>query len=378
MDFRKNDKITLTREDLAIFSLIKEGILGACKRLMGKNETLSVLENYELNGEFMPYSLGFAAPEANLKLNSSYDLLCEGEKVGKFTLLEKFTHKNDVRSIFSPNYCFVGENSFISGEFELEKHEIADIRAEFERVKSHTNAQKITAIFANLNPLHRAHERIFRWTIDKADIIVIFLTQSYEPSGLEFELKLATLRKFIELYLPKERVFVFPLRNLHIFNAPLTALLQVQMAKNLGCTKIIFGQNHAGLGLYYENNCPKTIFNEFESDFGIEVVVLPEFVYCNKCKISVSVRSCPHGSHHHIKFHPNSLKDLLRTGLVPPTIFMRREISAMILSELFPARFARLQNIYNDLFPNDGLVATHEDADFYEQLLNMYQMTYMV
>ena len=58
---------------------------------------------------------------------------------------------------------------------------------------------------------------------------------------------------------------------------------------------------------------------------------------------------------------------------------MRREISAMILKHFFPNRFEKLQNIYNDLFPNTGIYATHkQDEDFYEQLLSMYQMTYMV
>lgn len=369
--------INLSREDYALFDLIENKLLGSHTHLSTQKELKEILKSHSLNGEIMPYSFAFATPNSHkMSINSHFDLECEGENVGKFTLLEKFTHENDTQSIFSPNSCFVGENEFISGTFSLSK---SPIRAQIQRFEDFKKgAQKITAIFANLDPLHRAHERIFRWTIDKADLIVIFLSDSYESNGLEFELKLATLHKFIELYLPKERVFVFELRHLRVFGSPLGVVLQSIIAKNLACTKFVLGQKHAGLGLYYEGNSPKSIFDEFAHDLGIEVVILPEFVYCNKCKISVSVRSCPHGAHHHIKFRPNSLKDLLRTGLVPPTIFVRREISAMILSALFPQRFANLQHIYDDLFPNSGLVANHDDADFYEQLLNMYQMTYMV
>ena len=158
------------------------------------------------------------------------------------------------------------------------------------------------------------------------------MIESYEKNGLEFELKKACLEKFIELYLPKDRIFVFPLRHIGVFSTHLNVILEATIAKNLGCTKLVVGQNHAGLGMFYEQNRPRTILDDISQRFGIEVVVLPEFVYCNKCKISVSTRSCPHGSHHHIKFHSNSLKDLLKTGIIPPTIFMRREISAMILS----------------------------------------------
>lgn len=382
MDSQRKNELVLSQSDFELFALIKEGILGPCTHLMSKNETNEVLQKQSYKGEMTPYSFSFAPQNVDLskaKAGDEFALACEGEKVGKFKLAEKFQHKGDIKSIFTPNSCFVDDCVYISGDFELENSPIAKVKQDFERLKAHLNAQKITAIIASLDPLHRAHERIFRWTIDKADLIVVFLIESYEKNGLEFELKKACLEKFIELYLPKDRIFVFPLRHIGVFSTHLNVILEATIAKNLGCTKLVVGQNHAGLGMFYEQNRPRTILDDISQRFGIEVVVLPEFVYCNKCKISVSTRSCPHGSHHHIKFHSNSLKDLLKTGIIPPTIFMRREISAMILKHFFPNRFEKVQNIYNDLFPNTGIVAAHKkDEDFYEQLLSMYQVAYMV
>ena len=382
MDSQRKNELVLSQSDFELFALIKEGILGPCTHLMSKNETNEVLQKQSYKGEMTPYSFSFAPQNVDLskaKAGDEFALACEGEKVGKFRLAEKFQHKGDIKSIFTPNSCFVDDYVYISGDFELENSPIAKVKQDFERLKAHLNAQKITAIIASLDPLHRAHERIFRWTIDKADLIVVFLIESYEKNGLEFELKKACLEKFIELYLPKDRIFVFPLRHIGVFSTHLNVILEATIAKNLGCTKLVVGQNHAGLGMFYEQNRPRTILDDISQRFGIEVVVLPEFVYCNKCKISVSTRSCPHGSHHHIKFHSNSLKDLLKMGIIPPTIFMRREISAMILKHFFPNRFEKVQNIYNDLFPNTGIVAAHKkDEDFYEQLLSMYQVAYMV
>lgn len=382
MDSQRKNELVLSQSDFELFALIKEGILGPCTHLMSKNETNEVLQKQSYKGEMTPYSFSFAPQNVDLskaKAGDEFALVCKGEKVGKFKLAEKFQHKGDIKSIFTPNSCFVDDCVYISGDFELENSPIAKVKQDFERLKAHLNAQKITAIIASLDPLHRAHERIFRWTIDKADLIVVFLIESYEKNGLEFELKKACLEKFIELYLPKDRIFVFPLRHIGVFSTHLNVILEATIAKNLGCTKLVVGQNHAGLGMFYEQNRPRTILDDISQRFGIEVVVLPEFVYCNKCKISVSTRSCPHGSHHHIKFHSNSLKDLLKTGIIPPTIFMRREISAMILKHFFPNRFEKVQNIYNDLFPNTGIVAAHKkDEDFYEQLLSMYQVAYMV
>lgn len=382
MDSQRKNELVLSQSDFELFALIKEGILGPCTHLMSKNETNEVLQKQSYKGEMTPYSFSFAPQNVDLskaKAGDEFALVCEGERVGKFRLAEKFQHKGDIKSIFTPDSCFVDDCVYISGDFELENSPIAKVKQDFERLKAHLNAQKITAIIASLDPLHRAHERIFRWTIDKADLIVVFLIESYEKNGLEFELKKACLEKFIELYLPKDRIFVFPLRHIGVFSTHLNVILEATIAKNLGCTKLVVGQNHAGLGMFYEQNRPRTILDDISQRFGIEVVVLPEFVYCNKCKISVSTRSCPHGSHHHIKFHSNSLKDLLKMGIIPPTIFMRREISAMILKHFFPNRFEKVQNIYNDLFPNTGIVAAHKkDEDFYEQLLSMYQVAYMV
>lgn len=384
MDLSKKDnRIVLNKSDLALLSLIKDGFLSPCTHLMSKNEVDEVLKTQSFKGTPMPYTLSFS-PDIDLKdakANDEFVLICEDKEVGVFTLKEKFQFKGDIQSLFNPNSCFIDNSKrfYIAGQFSLFHSAIAETNKKFQKVKTHLNAGRITALISSLDPLHRAHERIFRWTIDKADLVVIFLIESHEKDGLDFELKQACLERLAELYLPKDRFFIFPLKDLNIFNAYSNIVLEAVMAKNLGCTKFVVGQNHAGLGMFYEHNQPRTILDEFSKKFGIEVVVLPEFVYCNKCKISVSVRSCPHGSHHHIKFHSNSLKDLLRTGIIPPTIFMRREISAMILSEFFPNRFAKIQNIYNDLFPNTGIVVKHKkDEDFYEQLLHMYQMAYMV
>lgn len=384
MGLQRRDSIVLSKSELELFKLIKEGVLGPCTHLMDQKEINIVLKTQRFEGEFTPYTLAFSSPKLSfneLSEKKTYKLVCEAEVVGSLELKEKFQIKGDIKSIFNPNFCYIDETmrTYIAGDFELKASKIKDIKQDFLSLKAHLKAQKITAIIANLDPLHKAHERIFRWAIDNSDLIVIFLMESYELNGLDFELKKRCLEKFVDLYLPKERIFIFPLKDLSLFNAHLNVILEAKIAKNIGCNQIVVGQNHAGLGLFYEDNKTKTVFDELAKNFGIEVTVLPEFVYCNQCKISVSTHSCPHGPSYHIKFHTNSLKELLKTGIIPPTIFMRREISALILSYLFPNRFKNIQMIYNDLFPHVLLPSKKiKDEDLYEQLISMYQLTYMV
>ena len=102
---------------------------------------------------------------------------------------------------------------------------------------------------------------------------------------------------------------------------------------------------------------------------------MPELVYCNQCRTIVSIKTCPHGQHHHIKYKSDTLKELLFSGILPPAILMRKEISAMILSTLFPNRFENFQKICNDLFPNVGLLEDRTQNDFYLDLMSLYQTT---
>ena len=63
---------------------------------------------------------------------------------------------------------------------------------------------------------------------------------------------------------------------------------------------------------------------------------------------------------------------------IPPAVFMRKEVSSIILSSLFPKRFKNMQQIYYSLFPTNGILEYKEDEEFYQKLLEIHQMSYMV
>ena len=125
--------------------------------------------------------------------------------------------------------------------------------------------------------------------------------------------------------------------------------------KNFGCTKYIVRQNQAGLGFYYEDKKPRTIFDKLRG-IDIQIETNSELVYCDMCKTLVTTSTCSHGSHHHISYNKDSILELFKAGLVPPTVLMRKEISAMILAELFPNRFESISKLYYDLIPGSALI----------------------
>lgn len=379
---RKNKILPITRNEWGTLALIKEGMLGSCTHLMDARESEEVVRLGKFQKEIFPYPLSFSPRQKldDLKADSTLELCVDDEIVGHIVYKGAFENSENFVDIFRPNTCLLkGEKRlYIHGDIELYRSEISALKAQFEERKAALNAQKITAIVSSFDPLHRAYERMFRWMIDKADLVLAFLIESYEDGGFDFALKERYLHKFIQSYLPPERVFVFPLRHIDIFHAHLNPGLESIMAKSLGCTKLIVGQNHSGLGMFYDANQPKSILDEFSANYGIETVILPEFVFCNKCTMIVSTRSCPHGAHHHLHYNARALRSLLRAGIIPPAVFMRKEISSMILSSLFSDRFKNLQDLYQNLFSIDGILEPKSDEEFYQKLLEVHQMSYMV
>jgi len=54
---------------------------------------------------------------------------------------------------------------------------------------------------------------------------------------------------------------------------------------------------------------------------------------------------------------------------------VRKEISAFLLSKLFPDRFQNLEKLYYDLLPVEGILEEHTEQDFYLELIKLHQTT---
>lgn len=383
----KNKTLKISRETLGTLTLIKNQILSNFDKLMDENEIDEVIQSGYLNKELIPYAYIFApAGEENQKIakNAQFSqtllLECEEKIVGEIIVTNNFRFKGYWKffSIFeadassSPNDELIG--SFcISGFIEIYEDKIALIKNKIQTLKKELNLKKVTSLMLCANPFHRVHERLIRLTIDKADFLIIFLLRSTRENRLNHALRKKTMEYFINNFLPKDKVLLIDLENTTLFSAHKNPELECIAAYNFGANKVIIGQNHGSIGMFFDDNQAHTIIDKIRKNFDIEILVMPEYVYCNECKTIVSVKTCPHGQHHHIKYHSPTIRTLLLNGVLPPPILMRKEISSIILSDLFPNRFENLQQIYDEIFPNAGILETHTYEDFYKELAKLYQ-----
>lgn len=384
---RKNSEISINTEVYGALELIKNKILSNFSALMDDEQIKEVAKKGYFNDEPMPYSFGFAPfGEVNqntvskLHAGQRVNLNMDGKIVGHIDVAKvfKFDESMRAKNIFLANESN-SEMSLnlgkygTSGEFELYDESLQISKDALNELIKESGAKKITAVFLTADPFNRAHERLVRMTIDKADLVVVFLVRTREERHIDYEIRKQVLDFFNQNYLPTKKVFVFALKNTTLFSSHANPTLECIAASRLGANKLVIGQNHSGIGMFFDHNEAHTILDIYKNDLNLDVIVLPELVYCNKCKTLVSTKSCPHGQHHQIKYHPDVIKELLFNGIMPPAILVRPEISALILSKLYVNRFKDIQKLCDDLFVNSGLLENKTDRDFYEELMKLYQ-----
>jgi sulfate adenylyltransferase len=389
---RKNKTIYIDKEAASALELVDDGLLQPVTKLMNEAESTAVLKSGLIDGKSFPFPF-ILAPSgkkneeviSTLEIGETVTIVCEKKPFATLIVEETFQidPSERVKHIYGTDdtshpgvmatikrigrWAVSGNYTIINKQENRNKKKIAE-------AKELIGAQHITSLVMGANPLHRAHERFIRQTLESTDLLVIFLLKPYESANLAFDIRKEALEYFINNFLPKNRVVIVPLENSYIFAGYNEIIIDAIVAKNYGCDRLTIGRNHAGLGMFYDCNSNKSIIDRV-TGIDIEITVASEYVYCDECKTLVSKNTCPHGQHHQISYHADSILELLEAGLLPPAVLMRKELSAFILSKLIPNRFKNLEKLYYDTFPVQGLLEEHSEKDFYLELMKLYQTT---
>ncbi len=389
---RKNRTLFIDEEAVSALALLKAGLLYPVTHLMNEAQMREVSQSQRVNGISFPFpfifSPGGSVNEAVLSASQhgdTLDLIFNNKKIGEICIdeifkidpKERLLHMYGTDNTEHPEIASKQKrlgNYAISGEFSIEHQKFLIKKQKVHDAKKSIEAKKTTAIMMALNPLHRAHERLIRQTLETTDLLVIFLLKPYNNTDLSYELREKVLLYFIENFLPKNRVLILPLESSYIFGGYNEIILDAIVAKNYGCNILKIGHNHAGANIYYDRNLDNTLMQQMHG-IDIDIDMSSQYVYCNECTTIVSTHTCPHGRHHHTSYASESILQLLKLGILPPAVLVRKEISSMILSHLFPDRFKNIEKIFNDLIPHTGLLESHTERDLYIELIKLHQIT---
>jgi len=389
---RKNKTLFIDKEAASALELVADSLLLPVTGLMNEAESKSVLDTGLIDGKSFPFPF-ILAPSGNknerliesLTKGEEIIILCDGSEFATLTIEETFKiNPNDrVKHIYgTDDLSHPGVKATLKrlgswavcGKYTLLNKTSNENKLKIQKAKKRIQAKHTTSLVMAANPLHRGHERLIRQTLDTTDLLVIFLLKPYDNANLSYEIRKESLEYFVNNFLPKNSVVIIPLENSYIFAGYNEIIIDAIVAKNYGCDRLKIGRNHAGLGMFYDCNSNKSIIDKVVG-IDIEITIASEYVYCDECTTLVSKNTCPHGQHHQISYHADSILALLEAGLLPPAVLIRKEISAFLLSKLYPNRFKNLEKLYYDTFATKGLLEEHSEKDFYLELMKLYQTT---
>lgn len=387
---QKNKSLYIDTEALSTLALVKAGLITPVDKLMNKEEAEEVDRTKFYKGVPFPFAFILAPKgERNNKVlktverGEKLDLISADKKVGELIVEETFAVEiqqrlTNIYGTSDSSHPGVKNTSLrlgkiaVSGEYTVEYPLISDNIKRIQAMITKTGARFVSSIMLAANPLNRAHERMIRQALSSSDLLIIFLRKPFTSEGLRYDIRYNALTTFIDNFLPQNKVLVIPFENSYIFAGYNELILDALLAKNYGCNQLIVGKNHGGLGLYYDKNRLNSVFDHCKN-IEIDIKTIDEYVYCDTCKTLVSTRTCPHGQHHHVHYHSESIMQLMQSGLIPPSILVRKEVSANILAALFPNRFKNLQEMYYALIPSSGLLEQQSEEQFYLNLVALYQ-----
>jgi sulfate adenylyltransferase len=186
--------------------------------------------------------------------------------------------------------------------------------------------------FQTRNVPHVAHETLQKMSLSIFDGLFINpLVGKKKPGDFKDEVILQTYETLLENYYPNGSTMLVTLHTEMRYAGPKEAVHHAIMRKNFGCTHLIIGRDHAGVGDYYKPLAAHEIFHEYP-DLGIEPLFFPPFYYCKKCQSFSSAKICPHDSEAREELSGTKMRKLVSSGEMPADHLMRPEVAKIILS----------------------------------------------
>jgi sulfate adenylyltransferase len=184
------------------------------------------------------------------------------------------------------------------------------------------------AAFQTRNPMHRSHEYLAKIAIEVTDGVYIhMLLGKLKPGDIPSDVRQKCIDVLVEKYFVKNTVMVggYPLDMRYA--GPREALLHAVFRQNYGCSHLIVGRDHAGVGEYYGPFDAQKIFEEIPAgSLETRPLKIDWTFYCNACEGMASMKTCPHGKDDRILLSGTKLRKMLSEGEEVTTKFSRKEV----------------------------------------------------
>jgi sulfate adenylyltransferase len=186
------------------------------------------------------------------------------------------------------------------------------------------------------NPMHRSHEYLCKIAVEVCDGVYIHsLVGNLKPGDIPAEVRVKCIDALVKNYFVEKNVVQggYPLDMRYA--GPREGLLHAVFRQNYGCSRMIIGRDHAGVGDFYGMFEAQTIFDKIPTPQGGKALLCQPLkidwtFYCYKCDGMASLRTCPHAKEDRVLLSGTMLRKLLSEGGTLPDHFGRDEVVAIL------------------------------------------------
>jgi sulfate adenylyltransferase len=348
-------KLPITSREAGDILMMGIGAFTPLDGFMGKDDWQGVCDEYKMaDGTFWPIPITLSADKADadaavgnevalydveneeilatMKVTDQYTIDKVHESKEVFRTEDMEGHPGVAKVMAQKDVNLAGPIKVISESFFPEQFKGLYQRPAESRKMFEENKWRTVAALQLRNPMHRSHEYLAKIAIEICDGVYIHqLLGKLKAGDIPADVRVKAIDALVEGYFAKNTVIMggYPMEMRYA--GPREALLHAVFRQNFGCSHLIVGRDHAGVGDYYGPFDAQTIFHEIPKN-ALELQPLPIdwTFYCFKCEGMASMRTCPHGKDDRLLLSGTLVRKTLSEGGELPKQFSRPEVLAIL------------------------------------------------
>jgi sulfate adenylyltransferase len=277
----------------------------------------------------------------------------EGPDSEKFWDIAEEDHPG-VQQVMNSGKYYVGGPIKALSELDFkQKYGEAYVHPEVTRKIFEDRGWSTVAAFQTRNPIHRSHEFLTKIAQEVLDGVFIHaLVGKLKEGDIPGETRMKCYKALLDNYYNMERTVlgVYPLEMR--YGGPKEALLHGIFRQNFGCSHLIVGRDHAGVGDFYGLFEAQEIYDKlWDGALELQCMKIDWTFWCHKCGGMASLKTCPHEKEDRVVVSGTKFRRIMSEGKpedVPPE-FSRPEVLA-ILAEYYSDPEARKAKVKKGAF----------------------------
>jgi sulfate adenylyltransferase len=182
------------------------------------------------------------------------------------------------------------------------------------------------------NPMHRSHEHLAKIAVEVCDgLLIQQILGKLKPGDIPAEVRVRAVDALVKGYFVPGTTLQAGVPLEMRYGGPREALLHAVFRQNFGCSHLIVGRDHAGVGEYYGPFDAQKIFDEVPpGSLLLKPLKIDVTFWCRRCDGMATGRTCPHGREDRLAVSGTMLRKTLSEGGEVPEHFSRPEVLAIL------------------------------------------------